>query len=91
MTKDFLRAAALFVVCTMLVCSFCACADKENKKVIGSVGEYEIPYEQLRFVTMTYKAELDACYGDGNNQNGTIWDDAATAEKYRAELEELVY
>lgn len=91
MKIKILRAAALLMVCTMLVCSFVACANVKNKKAVATVGEYEIPYEQLRFVTMTYKAELDARYGDGNAENGTIWDDAATAEKHRAELEELVW
>ena len=91
MKRKILRAVALLMLCTMFTCSFFACANSKDKKVIGTSGEYEIPYEQLRFITMTYKAELDARYGDGNNQNGTIWDDAATAEKYRAELEELVW
>ena len=91
MKTKILRAVTLFIVCTMLICSFCACANAKNKKPIGKSGEYEIPYEQLRFVTMTYKAELDARYGDGNDENGTIWDDAATAEEHRAELEELVW
>lgn len=86
-----MRTAALLTVCALLVCGLCACANAKNKKAIGKSGEYEIPYEQLRFVTMTYKAELDARYGDGNAENGTIWDDAATAEQYRAELEELVW
>ncbi len=91
MKKKFLRAAALFVVCIMLVCSFPSCANAKNKKAVAKSGDYEIPYEQLRFVTMTYKAELEARYGDGNAENGTIWDDAATAEAHRAELEELVW
>ena len=29
--------------------------------------------------------------GDGNAENGSIWDDPASAEKYRAELEEKVW
>lgn len=91
MKKKFLRAAALFVVCIMLVCSLPSCANAKNKKAVAKSGDYEIPYEQLRFVTMTYKAELDARHGDGNAANGTIWDDPTTAEKYRAELEELVW
>ena len=41
-------------------------------------------YEELRFVTLFYKDSLEGKYGKG------IWDDPATAEKYRAELEELV-
>lgn len=91
MKRKILRAAAFFMMCTMLICSFCACADAKNQKAVGTSGEYEIPYEQLRFVTMTYKMELDARYGDGNDENGTIWDDATTAEEHRAELEELVW
>ena len=91
MKRKIWSAIAFLLLCGILLCSFCACANAQNKKPIGTVGEYEIPYEQLRFVTMTYKVELDALYGDGNDENGTIWDDAATAEEHRAELEELVW
>lgn len=91
MKKKILRAAAMLLLCGMLIGSFCACANAKNKKVFATSGEYEIPYEQLRFITMTYKLELDGKYGDGNAENGTIWDDAATAEEHRAELEELVW
>lgn len=91
MKKKILRALAVLLLCGMLIGSFCACANAKNKKVIATSGEYEIPYEQLRFVTMTYKMELDGKYGDGNDENGTIWDDPTTAEKHRAELEELVW
>lgn len=91
MKRKILRAAAIFLVLSMLLCSICACANAKNKKAVATSGEYEIPYEQLRFVTMTYRAELDARYGDGNDENGTIWDDANLAEAHRAELEELVW
>ena len=91
MKQKILRTMAILLMCGLLIGTFCACANAKNKKVIATSGEYEIPYEQLRFITMTYKIELDAKYGDGNDENGTIWDDAANAEKYRAELEELVW
>lgn len=91
MKKKILRALSVLLLCGMLIGSFCACANAKNKKVIATSGEYEIPYEQLRFITMTYKQELDAKYGDGNAENGTIWDDPTTAEEHRAELEELVW
>lgn len=91
MNQKIMRAAAVLLLCTMLVCTFGACANAKNKKAIGTSGEYEIPYEQLRFITMTYKMDLDEKYGDGNAENGSIWDDPTTAEKYRAELEELVW
>ena len=80
---------ALIVGIILYACVFSENA--KNEKTVATMGEYQIPYEQLRFVTMTYKAELDARYGDGNAENGTIWDDAATAEEHRAELEELVW
>lgn len=83
--------AAVALIVGVILYAFIFSEDAKNKKTIGTFGEYKIPYEQLRFATMTYKAELDARYGDGNAENGTIWDDAATAEKYRAELEELVW
>lgn len=91
MKRKILRAAALLMAFGMFICTFCACANTKNKKPVATSGEYEIPFEQLRFVTMTYKMELDARYGDGNDENGTIWDDATTAEEHRAELEELVW
>ena len=85
------RLIAFLLILAALCCSVIGCADAQNEKVIGTCGEYEILYEELRFVTMTYKAELDAQYGDGNDKNGTIWDDPATAEKYREKLEEYVW
>ena len=91
MKIKILRAVALMAMFAMVMCSFAACANAKNEKAVATSGEYEIPYEQLRFVTMTYKAELEVRYGDGNDANGTIWDDAATAEEHRAELEELVW
>lgn len=91
MKQKMMRAAAIMLLCTMLVCTLGACANAKNKKAIGTSGEYEIPYEQLRFITMTYKMDLDDKYGDGNDENGSIWDDPTTAEMYRAELEELVW
>jgi hypothetical protein len=89
--QKLMRAAAALLLCAMLVCTLGACANAKNKRVIATSGEYEIPYEQLRFITMTYKMDLDDKYGDGNDENGSIWDDPTTAEQYRAELEELVW
>lgn len=91
MKSKILRTVAFLLLCGMMICAFGACANAKNKKSIGTSGEYEIPYEQLRFITMTYKMDLEDRYGDGNDENGTIWDDATTAEQYRGELEELVW
>lgn len=84
------------VVITAIVC-LCAVAlvigviaavnisrDMKNQKTVGTCGAYDIPYEELRYVTSFYKNELELKYGAG------IWDSADTAEKYESELEELV-
>ena len=55
-----------------------------NKKTVATCNGYDIPYEELRFVTLFYKDALEGKHGKG------IWDDPVTAEKHRAELESLV-
>lgn len=56
-----------------------------DRKTVATCNGYEIPYEELRFVTLFYKDTLADKYG------AEIWDDPATAEQYRAELEALVH
>ena len=58
--------------------------NNQNTKAVGTCGSFDIPYDELRFVTLYYRAELEARYGEG------IWDDPATADRYRAELEKSV-
>ncbi len=55
-----------------------------DRKTVATCNGYEIPYEELYFVTMFYKDAMTDTYGEG------IWDDPATAEEYRDELEALV-
>jgi hypothetical protein len=55
-----------------------------ERETVATCYGFDIPYEELRFVTLFYKDEMEGRYGKG------IWDDPATAEQYRAELEELV-
>lgn len=73
----------------LLFPTLCACKsdkwDKEGKKKIGECAGYDVLYEELRFVTLYYKDSFEATYGEG------IWDDPATAEQYRAELEATVW
>lgn len=67
---------------TVAVCRYewidAVSGETENK-------EFKIPYEELRFITMFYKDSLCQKYGEG------IWNDPATAERYRPELESLVH
>lgn len=77
------RAAALFI-CVALLLTLCACSS-QDQKVIGSCAGYDVLYEELRYVTLTYKDMFAATYGED------IWSTPESAEKYRAELEETVW
>ena len=58
------RALALVMASLMLVTVLCSCGSKikpvesteQEMRVIGKCDEYDIYYEELRFVTDTYKA-----------------------------------
>ena len=55
-----------------------------DRETVATCNGYEIPYEELRFVTLFYKDMMEGKYGSG------IWDDPASAEEHREELEKLV-
>ncbi len=55
-----------------------------GKKTVATCNGFDIPYEELYFITELYKNSLEFAYGEG------IWDDPATTEQYREELETLV-
>lgn len=85
--KKTLRIAAAMLVTVMLLTALSGCRSKEEKqeqRVVGTCAGYDVLYEELRYVTLTYKRMFESTYGEG------IWDDPATAEQYRAELEETV-
>ena len=47
-----------------------------DRKTVATCNGYDIPYEELRFVTLFYKDSLEGKYGTG------IWDDPTTAEEH---------
>lgn len=55
-----------------------------ERKTVATCNGFEIPYEELYFLTMFYKDSLANTYGEH------IWDDPSTAEEHRTELEALV-
>ncbi len=55
-----------------------------DRKTVAVCNGYEIPYEELQFVTTFYKNQLASIHGED------MWNDPVTAEKYREELEKLV-
>ena len=82
------RILCLSLALLLLIPSLTACKskwDKEGKKTIGTCGEYDVLFEELRFVTLYYKDSFAATYGED------IWDTPESAEKYREELEKTVW
>ena len=91
-TKDKTKIAiitAIACVCVIaiiigVIAIFNVVENAKNTKTVGECGEFEIPYDELRFVTLYFREELKALYGE------EIWDDPVSAEKYRDELEQSV-
>ena len=86
--KKALRCAALLLALLFLSLPLFSCS--QNERAVGTVGDYEILYEELRFVTMSFKKVLDADHGDSIADNGTIWDDPVLAARYSEALRERV-
>lgn len=81
------RIFAFFLTLLMLFTLLCGCSNqkKQEQKVIGTCAGYDVLYEELRYITLTYKNLFESTYGEG------IWDTPESAEQYRAELEETVW
>jgi len=85
--KKIIRLTALILSLVMLctLCLACSSAKKREQAVIGTCAGFDVLYEELRYVTLTYKDILAANYG------ADIWSDPETAERYREELETVVW
>ena len=88
MKNNVKRIFALFLALvlatsSMLILSACS-DDKQNQKVVGKVGGYEVLYEEYRWLTLQFRDRLEETYGEG------IWDNEETAKKYLPELERAV-
>ena len=64
----------IFLALALLVCSLSSCA-KKDRRVVGTVGAYEVYYEELRWLTMQYKDIMASAYGED------IWKSSDTAEQ----------
>ena len=78
------KAFALLLIFALSVSALSSCSGKD-RKVVGRVGEYDVYYEELRWMTMQYKDLMASVYGED------IWKNEDTAEKYRDELRDHVY
>lgn len=86
--RSYKRALALLLSLLLTLPLLSACTSKQEKleqTVIGTCAGYDVLYEELRYVTLTYKDLFEDTYGEG------IWDSPESAAQYRAELEETVW
>lgn len=86
-----LRITAMVLVLLAVALPLVGCASCKNGKAVATVGDYEVRYDLVRMATLNFKLDLEEVYGDGDDSNGTIWDDPETAEQYRPILEEKVW
>lgn len=75
----------LSVLLTLSVTGCQSEQEKQEQTVIGTCAGYDVLYEELRYITLTYRELFEGQYGEG------IWENSETAELYRAELEETVW
>ena len=73
------------ILCLTALVGCSSAQTKQEQRVIGTCAGYDVLYEELRYLTLTYKQIFESQYGEG------IWDDPTTAEQHRAELEETVW
>lgn len=84
--KNFKRLslALALIICLGAVLTSCGVkpikSTDEEAAVIGTVGKYEVRYEELRYLVLNHKADMALKYGED------IWTDAAKADSYKDEL-----
>ncbi|MCQ2426973.1 MAG: hypothetical protein MJ137_01040 [Clostridia bacterium] len=83
----FAAAGLLAVIISLVSCDVkvkpVKAKEWESVKV-GTVSGYDILYDELRYITVGCKNDLEAKYGKG------IWENPESAEAHREELEKLV-
>ena len=81
-----LAVAILTVLMAVTSCSSGIKSTDEQARVIGECGGYDVRYEELRFLTLTCKAELESKYGENIfSEVSSEW-----IGNYSKELEEMV-
>ena len=85
------RALALVLTVLMLTALLVSCGaarpvspSRQDKTVVATCAGYDICYDELRYVTLSFKDELAARYGED------IWTDADKAATYLPQLTEKV-
>lgn len=85
--KGICLLLALLLVCgTLFGCSSRPIkASEQQLRTVGSVGEYDVAYEELYFLAKSYRDALTVKYGEYSEL------DADTAKRFDEELRENVY
>ena len=93
MKKTVSLLLAIVLLCSC-ISTFVSCSDgstlhkinptAEETQVVGTAGDYEILYDELRCITVNYREIMELKYGKG------IWDNPEAAELYREELTNYV-
>ena len=87
------KVLALFLSLIFVLTAFIGCSNepldkikstKQELSVVGTVGNNDILYEELRCLTLGFRDRMEWTYGDD------IWKNAEKTEKYREQLEEYV-
>ena len=89
-TLKRISLALAILICLSSILASCGAkpikSTEEEAAVIGNIGKYEVKYEELRFLTLTCKAELAAKYGD----DVFLPESSEYIGDYKKELEEMV-
>lgn len=89
--KGIVRAMCALLSCVFMLLSFASCSNapisssKEALRVVGTVGSYEVLYDELYFLVNSYRSGLEKKYGEYEKL------DAENAKKFEDELREQVY
>ncbi len=84
--KKVFRNVLLCLLAVCLLVGACSCGNgaikstKEESKVVATCGSHDIKYEELRYITLSVKAEMELLYGEG------IFATAESAAPYEEKL-----
>ena len=106
MNSSVKKIIASILLLTLLASLLVSCEslplkpDKLSSQIVGTVGEYDVTYEELYYLVKSYRTQLDVKYGadayksdekinviDGNGEEKSI----PLSEHYLESLKELVY
>jgi len=92
-TGIILKIISALLLCALTLSTLAGCtksvtdgakSSKEDLRVVGKIGDYEVLYDEYRYVVLSCKSILSQKYGND------IWSTPEGIEKYSPMLEEMV-